>query len=147
MHLAALLSLIPFTFCAETSTTNSPDNESGDILQQGPRVPHFHAYRVAEDIEGIDGEASAEWLELHAHMPLLKLALPATYMSTLTDVNVQKYVGKVEAQDLGVADQLKDGIRLLDVRLWRGQNASGQSMAWFTGMLAQLRALRLQIPC
>lgn len=132
VHITAFLSLVPFATCGQASLTSSPNNESGDILRSSPRVPHLHAYRVAEDIEDTNGEASAEWLQLYAHLPLLKLALPATYMSTLTDVNVQKYVGKVEAQHLGVADQLKDGIRLLDVRLWRGQNATGQPTTWFT---------------
>lgn len=129
---AAIISLIQPAFSSQPSSPETGSAENPDMQQPGHRVPHIQAYRVAEDIEGIDGETSAEWVGLHTHLPLLKLAIPATYMSTLTDVNLQRYTGKVEAQDLGVADQLKDGIRLLDVRLWRDSSAAGQSSDWFT---------------
>lgn len=134
---AVIISVIQPAFSSQPSSSETGSVESSGLEQQGHRLPHFQAYRVAEDIEGIDGETSAEWIGLHTHLPLLKLAIPATYMSTLTDVNQQRYIGKVEAQDLGVADQLKDGIRLLDVRLWRDPSAASQSSDWFTGRQAR----------
>lgn len=131
LSLLALAALLNVILCALSSQSTAISSTGNEMPSQQQRVPHVHAYRVSEDIEGIAGEASAGWLELNAHQPLLNLALPATYMSTLTDVNVEKYKGKVEAQELGVADQLKDGIRLLDVRLWKSQKASDQT-GWFT---------------
>lgn len=136
LQLALVLSMLPAAFAAEgPSALRSADSQGGES-QQGeprPRVPHSNTFQVVEDIEGMDGELSAEWLSMHAHLPLLKLALPATYMSTLTDVNAQRYAGKVEAQDLGVVDQLIDGVRLLDVRLWRDEKTADPTAAWFTG--------------
>ncbi|KAL8455645.1 hypothetical protein Emag_000467 [Eimeria magna] len=130
-----LLLILSTIFCvarpavsAQTTATASPK----EVDAAGDRVPHFHSYRVEENIGGIDGGASAEWMELNAHLPLLKLSLPSTYMSTLTDVNNAKYTDTVKAQELGVASQLRDGIRLLDVRMWRGRTEQGQLPTWFT---------------
>ncbi|KAL8275064.1 hypothetical protein Esti_000943 [Eimeria stiedai] len=113
---------------AQNTATASPE----EVEATGDRVSHFHSYRVEENIGGIDGEASAQWMELNAHLPLLKLSLPSTYMSTLTDVNNAKYTDTAKAQELGVASQLRDGIRMLDVRMWRGRTEQGQLSTWFT---------------
>ncbi|CDI73689.1 hypothetical protein, conserved [Eimeria praecox] len=135
LQLAFVINLVPVAFAAEGSSEPSQADAGGGEVQQGerrPRVPHSNTFQVVEDIEGMDGELSAEWLSMHAHLPLLKLALPATYMSTLIDVNTPKYAGKVEAQDLGVLDQLVDGIRHFDARLWRDERATDPMEAWYT---------------
>ncbi|CDJ58864.1 hypothetical protein, conserved [Eimeria maxima] len=135
LQLALLVSSMPAAFAAEGSSEPIPADTQGEESPLGesqPRLPHGNTFQVVEDIEGMDGEASAEWLSMQAHLPLLKLALPATYMSTLTDVNLPRYAGKVEAQDLGVMDQLIDGVRLLDVRLWRSEKETDPTSAWFT---------------
>ncbi|KAL8444216.1 hypothetical protein Emed_006337 [Eimeria media] len=131
-----LLSLTLLTFlcvaqpAVSAQTTGTPSTTEVD--ETGDRVPHFHSYRVEENIGGIDGVASAEWMELNAHLPLLKLSLPSTYMSTLTDVNNPKYTDAVKAQELGVASQLRDGIRMLDVRMWRGRTEKEDLPTWYT---------------
>lgn len=62
-------------------------------------------------------------------MRLTELALPATIHSTLTDANDARYFEIAHAQNVGVAQQLKDGIRVLDVRPWRSQEYTG----WYSG--------------
>ncbi|KAL8426515.1 hypothetical protein Efla_004880 [Eimeria flavescens] len=116
---------------ASSLAAAAPPDDAGPMASED-RVPHFHTYTVEQNVGGIDKEASAQWMELNAHLSLLKLSLPATYMSTLTDVNAPHYLDRVETQDLSVRNQLKDGVRMLDVRLWRGQGGAGQQAAWFT---------------
>ncbi|KAL8435726.1 hypothetical protein ACSSS7_002263 [Eimeria intestinalis] len=139
-----LLSLLLFTIfsfalpaaLAQTTTTTAASLKE----VEGDRLSHFHSYRVEENIGSIDAQSSAQWMELNAHLPLLKLSLPATHMSTLTDVNNANYTEAVKAQEVGVASQLKDGIRLLDVRMWRGRTEQGELPSWFTEVPWRLSA-------
>lgn len=68
-------------------------------------------------------------MRLFGDMRLTELALPATLHSTLTDVNDSRYYEIAHAQNVGVAQQLRDGIRVLDVRPWRSQEYGG----WYSG--------------
>ncbi|OEH74493.1 hypothetical protein cyc_03141 [Cyclospora cayetanensis] len=136
VFLLPCISSSPWSSGTLASSNAAPGTTTVVEPQNGQLVQPFHMYGDIKSVNEVDLKASTKWLKQHSHLSLLKLALPATYMSTLTDVNTSKYAGKVEAQDQGVLNQLEDGVRILDVRLWRGtsteKQTNRQTSAWFT---------------
>lgn len=97
------------------------------------RMPQYRKYYMIDDSDELEESSGKEWMSYYPAYSLLSVALPATYMSTLKDVNVQEYAGFAETQDYGVTEQLMDGVRMFDVRLWRDETQRDSESQWFTG--------------